>query len=812
MIDAYIINLEKDKYRKELLIENINKYNVDNYININFIKAINQSSFSEFNFKICNTWYDNYLKTGITVGEVGCSLSHYKCWNEFSKSNKEHAIFFEDDIEFTNDFYGKLQILLDYPTDADIVYIHRKSLNSNKETIYNNNFINIKASYWCCGYLLTKKGVEKLLNTDFLNNLIIVDEFLPILYDNEYLSIYKHYYNNISLNAYSINNSFIKLTDGTFKQSSTFHSNYYKYDNNFVVITSDINTSLSAMSRFIESCNKYSLNYKIINDASKILEDIDKDKIIIISDSNYSFFINNPLSIFINNKESCYYNFNNLNDFIEGYKNNSIYFYGRPSMLKSILNNFNNFVKTNIIKTLLNEDSNISCGNFIIVNGNNNKLLLNDYENYNLRQIYSSYGFKTFNVLNDFSFKIRINILVYSFNYKLCIKNIKKIDYPSHLLDIHIYTNKKITIEDDIQIHYSDICNAYKDVYNYYSEYDYIWIINSDYIITDFALLKNCININKNISSGLQKSKNKFLSNFWGSLSETGWYKRSNDYFDIINLNKINIWNVPYVTGNILIKKCVLESYNIFKTINYNINNNIDMVLCENLRLNNEGIYLLNDKIYGYISEDLPDLQYWSEESILHPDFYDFIYNNKTDIFNEIGPDIWNIPFFSIDFCNYLIKISEEKNKWSSGDVGNNIFDTRLNAIENIPTQDIHLKDLDLHNFWNHIVNKYFKKIMAHLYKYLVKDYNISFIVKYDYEKGQKALQPHHDSSVYTINIALNSSNEYTGGGVNFLSRKCVIHNKNAGYLLLHPGKVTHYHEALPITSGKRYILVSFNH
>jgi hypothetical protein len=236
------------------------------------------------------------------------------------------------------------------------------------------------------------------------------------------------------------------------------------------------------------------------------------------------------------------------------------------------------------------------------------------------------------------------------------------------------------------------------------------------------------------------------------------------------------------------------------------------MIFCENVRLNNEGIYLLNNKIYGYICETLPDLPDWSEETILHEDFYDFLYNNKNDIFNEIGQDIWSIPFFSTDFCSYLIQISEKQNNWSCGIFSDSKqIDKRLGAIENIPTQDIHLKDLNLHNFWEHVVKNYFKKIVKHLYVYSIKDYNIAFIVKYDYENGQKSLEPHHDSSVYTINIALNSSHEYTGGGVNFISKKLAFVNKNPGYLLLHPGRLTHRHEAIQITSGKRYILVSFN-
>ena len=202
MIDAYVINLEKDIKRKEDMIQNIKEYNVDNYINFNFIKATEQKTFSEYNFKICNTWFDRNLGTGITVGEVGCSLSHYKCWNEFYNSKKEHAIIFEDDIQFTNDFYENFKILINYPTDADVVYIHRKPLKRNEESKYDNNFTKIKASYWLCGYLLTRTGVEKLLQTNFLNNLIVVDEFLPLLYDSEYLANYKSYYNHMRMYAF----------------------------------------------------------------------------------------------------------------------------------------------------------------------------------------------------------------------------------------------------------------------------------------------------------------------------------------------------------------------------------------------------------------------------------------------------------------------------------------------------------------------------------------------------------------------------------------------------------------------------------
>ena len=73
---------------------------------------------------------------------------------------------------------------------------------------------------------------------------------------------------------------------------------------------------------------------------------------------------------------------------------------------------------------------------------------------------------------------------------------------------------------------------------------------------------------------------------------------------------------------------------------------------------------------------------------------------------------------------------------------------------------------------------------------------------------GQQNLSPHHDSSTYTVNIALND--EYEGGGCRFIRQDVKLLNQKISYSSIHPGRLTHYHEGLPITSGKRYILVSF--
>lgn len=48
------------------------------------------------------------------------------------------------------------------------------------------------------------------------------------------------------------------------------------------------------------------------------------------------------------------------------------------------------------------------------------------------------------------------------------------------------------------------------------------------------------------------------------------------------------------------------------------------------------------------------------------------------------------------------------------------------------------------------------------------------------------------------------------GGGCRFLRYDCAIKAPRKGWALMHPGRLTHYHEGLPTTAGVRYIAVSF--
>jgi hypothetical protein len=96
--------------------------------------------------------------------------------------------------------------------------------------------------------------------------------------------------------------------------------------------------------------------------------------------------------------------------------------------------------------------------------------------------------------------------MAYQHHFAECVNSLKTVDYPKELLDIHVYTLFDV-LSDEYKVVNIPEKNAYMNLC--YQNYDYVWIINSDNIITEGSILKDCIDSQKYISSGLTIRKRK---------------------------------------------------------------------------------------------------------------------------------------------------------------------------------------------------------------------------------------------------------------------------------------------------------------
>uniref|UniRef100_A0A8C4HWI9 Procollagen-lysine,2-oxoglutarate 5-dioxygenase 1 n=1 Tax=Dicentrarchus labrax TaxID=13489 RepID=A0A8C4HWI9_DICLA len=312
----------------------------------------------------------------------------------------------------------------------------------------------------------------------------------------------------------------------------------------------------------------------------------------------------------------------------------------------------------------------------------------------------------------------------------------------------------------------------------------------------------------------------RLWSNFWGALSVDGYYARSEDYVDIVQGRRVGVWNVPYVSSVYLVKADLLRSelteYELF-------NSHIldpDMAYCHNIRSKGIFMYVTNMHTFGRIlsTENYQtghlhnDLWQIFENPVDWQDRYiheNYTYIMKDKLIETPCPDVYWFPLFSDVASNHIVEEMEHYGKWSGG--GN--VDNRIQGgYENVPTVDIHMNQINFEKEWHKMLLEYIAPITEKMYPgYYTKCASpLNFVVRYKPDE-QPLLAPHHDASTFTINIALNSKGiDYQGGGCRFLRYDCSIEAPRKGWALMHPGRLTHYHEGLPTTAGVRYIAVSF--
>lgn len=96
-IKIYIVNLVTSTARKKYMQELLDKYE---FLEQDFVEAVDGRIFSPeerakaFDDQTCFRRYGHDIKGG----EVGCTLSHFKCYNKLARSNEKFALILEDDI------------------------------------------------------------------------------------------------------------------------------------------------------------------------------------------------------------------------------------------------------------------------------------------------------------------------------------------------------------------------------------------------------------------------------------------------------------------------------------------------------------------------------------------------------------------------------------------------------------------------------------------------------------------------------------------------------------------------------------------
>ena len=220
---CYVINLNSEDCVdriKQVPFHTLTKYYVMDAIN--GWDIVNKPSKSPFKYKAADWWKIDsnvdFWNREVTPGEIGCSLSHYKVIKTAYAEGFSGILILEEDFVSQGAFPTE-EILKSVPKDASIVYLDRnKVLPSFNEERINEHLTRASYSYNTHAYLITRKGMKEVISSNFLDNIIPLDEYYSAA-------------NGISDRADAIAKVGIKgfksyaLNGGYFNQSSNTRSN-----------------------------------------------------------------------------------------------------------------------------------------------------------------------------------------------------------------------------------------------------------------------------------------------------------------------------------------------------------------------------------------------------------------------------------------------------------------------------------------------------------------------------------------------------------------------------------------------------------
>jgi len=843
MIPIFIVHLEQEQEKRQRLEEQLQREKVS----YEFVRAVDgqNDDLGQYTFSILPQWTDPFTRKTLTRGEVGCALSHWFLWKRIVEEHLPQALILEDDVDVPPSTLSTLSERLNDAPPYDLLYLGRTPLRTSSETLA--RFIQARYSYGTHAYLLTYEGAKKLLAGNYMEHIIPVDEYLPLIYDPEYpYREYIPFFTPISLQVYSVHPLCIHPVGGDLFKSTTYHTEPYMhalYEDYLVV---SVGTSPNdARGRFEKSCRTYGHPYLMLGDRTEwtggnmslgpgggqkinlLYRELSSwsatelERLIVFTDSYDVIWLTHPKEVFhkynqltnqnhdiivFSSEPTCWPDASLASQYPTPHYLNSGGFMGKARQILAILQEVppesddqlyytHQFLKhdhllldmESILFQTLNQASIETLGNGRIQN--------------------KTYGTQPCILHGNgpSCVKLRLNSIEnytcgWSPTYKYCITT-----QSSHPL-VYVNSHYRPTLDYPTEQCIWKSLPLTEVVHDFLkTQADYLLVVEPPHYITHPGTLKSLLSMNKTIVGPMVKKGESAWTNFWGDISSQGYYQRSADYMDIVNYTKKSVWNVPYLTGIYLVKRAFLEA---FPHVYTSKDMDTDMAFAKNVRDSHHFMYVSNLETYGYIS-DGPALFHvqsptW-ERDYLHPAYIRYRDRLK-NLCEEPCSDVYCFPLFTSKFCSELITLCETSQLWSSG--RSDELDSRIHAYENVPTRDIHLHQLQMDAVWEHILHTYIAPVANTMYhSYHTKKSNITFVVKYSMD-GQRDLRPHHDSSTYTINICLND--EFEGGGCYFIRQQCYLPHQRIGYATMHPGRLTHYHEGKPITAGKRYILVSF--
>lgn len=206
----YVINLARRESRRSRMIAVLEDLGIE----YEFADAVDgrnltQNDLNDLGIQMLDGYSDPINDRPLTMGEIGCFLSHFKIWVDVLSNGFEKILILEDDLHFEAYFRHQFEYLLNEVQHQnlkwDLIYLGRKRLEDATEPAVGGTETLVKPgySYWTLAYMLSKTGARKLIKSRPLSRMMAVDEYLCIMFDQHPRDDWKDKFEHRNLQVYS---------------------------------------------------------------------------------------------------------------------------------------------------------------------------------------------------------------------------------------------------------------------------------------------------------------------------------------------------------------------------------------------------------------------------------------------------------------------------------------------------------------------------------------------------------------------------------------------------------------------------------
>lgn len=149
-------------------------------------RAITSDILKQYNLSLYPLWKiedssNSWWNRDMTPGEIGCAIAHMAVWHHINVTGANRALILESDFTPVKPLH-----VVDYsslPMDWDLLYLGRNLLPGYEDTdVGLSDFVKPGPSYNLHAYALSAKGAKNLMDYNFGNKIMPVDEFIPATY------------------------------------------------------------------------------------------------------------------------------------------------------------------------------------------------------------------------------------------------------------------------------------------------------------------------------------------------------------------------------------------------------------------------------------------------------------------------------------------------------------------------------------------------------------------------------------------------------------------------------------------------------